>query len=78
MWFIKLFQGLYETATIIKANTKRSNINILITKIWATIYLINVIIELTGHSVIKVAIMNAFVVIGTVLSIMIPGLMPEN
>jgi hypothetical protein len=53
-------------------------VNIFITKIWATIYLINVIIELTGHSVIKAAIMNAFVVIGTVLSIMIPGLMPEN
>lgn len=53
-------------------------VNILITKIWATIYLINVIIELTGHSVMKVAIMNVFVVVGTVVSIMIPGLMPEN
>ncbi|WP_160690622.1 hypothetical protein [Clostridium sp. C2-6-12] len=53
-------------------------VNILITKIWATIYLINVIIELTGHSIMKVAIMNVFVVIGTVISIMVPGLMPEN
>jgi hypothetical protein len=53
-------------------------VNILITKIWATIYLINVIIELTGHSIMKVAIMNTFVVMGTIVSIMIPGLMPEN
>ena len=39
MWFIKLFQGLYETATIINANRKRSNINILITNTLALKYL---------------------------------------
>lgn len=52
-------------------------VNIVITKIWATIYLINGIIELVGHSIITVLIMNGLVVVGIILSIMIPTALPE-
>lgn len=52
-------------------------VNNLITKIWATIYLVNAIIELLGHNTNTVIIMNILVVIGMALSIIIPGLLPE-
>ena len=52
-------------------------VNAVITKIWATIYLINAIIELTGHNIMNVIIMNILVIIGIILSIMIPGAFPE-
>ena len=43
----------------------------------ATIYLINAIIELAGHNIMTVIIMNILVMIGIILSIMIPGAFPE-
>lgn len=52
-------------------------VNTVITKIWATIYLINAIIELAGHNIMTVIIMNSLVIIGMILSIMIPGSFPE-
>ena len=52
-------------------------VNAVITKIWATIYLINAIIELAGHNIMTVIIMNSLVIIGMILSIMIPGSFPE-
>ncbi|OOM75750.1 hypothetical protein CLPUN_31050 [Clostridium puniceum] len=52
-------------------------VNILITKIWTVIYLINVMIQLTGHNIMTVVIMNMILVIGIILSITIPGAFPE-
>ncbi|MBC2578828.1 hypothetical protein [Clostridium sp. DJ247] len=52
-------------------------VNVLITKIWATIYLINAIIELMGHNTITIIVMNILVALGVTLSIIIPGLLPE-
>ncbi|APM37863.1 hypothetical protein [Clostridium kluyveri] len=52
-------------------------VNILITKIWTTIYLINAIIELTGHNTITIIIINMLIILGIALSIIIPGLLPE-
>lgn len=52
-------------------------VNTVITKIWATIYLINAIIELTGHNIMAIIIMNGLVIIGIILSIIIPGAFPE-
>ena len=52
-------------------------VNSLITKIWATIYLVNAIIELLGHNTSTVIIMNILVAVGVALSIIIPGLLPE-
>lgn len=52
-------------------------VNVLITKIWTTVYSINAIIELIGHNTAAIIIMNALVIIGMVLSIMIPSLLPE-
>lgn len=52
-------------------------VNILITKIWAVIYSINAIIEIAGHNVMSVIFMNVMVIIGIILSITIPGALPE-
>jgi hypothetical protein len=52
-------------------------VNIVITKIWAVIYLINAIIELSGHNFMTVIIMNGLVILGIILSIIIPGVLPE-
>lgn len=52
-------------------------VNSLITKIWATIYLVNAIIELLGHNTTTIIIMNILVIVGVALSIIIPGLLPE-
>ncbi|WML37293.1 hypothetical protein [Clostridium sp. OS1-26] len=52
-------------------------VNSLITKIWATIYLVNAIIELLGHNTNTVIVMNILVSVGVALSIIIPGLLPE-
>jgi Na+-transporting NADH:ubiquinone oxidoreductase subunit NqrB len=52
-------------------------VNVVITKIWATIYLINAIIELAGHNIMTIIIMNGLVIIGIILSIIIPGALPE-
>ncbi|MFL0194036.1 hypothetical protein ACJDU8_00305 [Clostridium sp. WILCCON 0269] len=52
-------------------------VNVLITKIWTTIYLINAIIELTTHNTITVIVINILIVLGIALSIIIPGLLPE-
>ena len=52
-------------------------VNTVITKIWATIYLINAIIELSGHNIMTIIIMNGLVIIGIILSIIIPGALPE-
>lgn len=48
-------------------------VNIVITKIWAVIYLINAIIELSGHNIMTVIIMNGLVILGIMLSTIIPG-----
>lgn len=52
-------------------------VNIVITKIWAVIYLINAIIELSGHNIMTVIIVNGLVIIAIILSIIIPGALPE-
>ncbi|OOM78643.1 hypothetical protein [Clostridium sp. BL-8] len=52
-------------------------VNVVITKIWAVIYLINAIIELAGHNVITIIIMNGLVIIGIILSVVIPSAFPE-
>ncbi|MBI6875577.1 hypothetical protein [Clostridium aciditolerans] len=52
-------------------------VNSIITKIWATIYLVNAIIELLGHNTTTVIIMNILVIVGVALSTIIPGLLPE-
>lgn len=52
-------------------------VNIVITKIWVIIYLMNAIIELMGHNIVTVIIMNILVIIGMILSIMIPRAFPE-
>jgi Na+-transporting NADH:ubiquinone oxidoreductase subunit NqrB len=52
-------------------------VNIVITKIWAIIYLINAIIELSGHNIVTITIMNGLVILGIILSIIIPGALPE-
>ncbi|BAH05518.1 hypothetical protein [Clostridium kluyveri] len=52
-------------------------VNILITKIWTTIYLVNAIIELTTHNTITIIVINILIVLGIALSIIIPGLLPE-
>ena len=52
-------------------------VNIVITKIWAVIYSINAIIELSGHNIMTITIMNGLVILGIMLSIIIPGVLPE-
>lgn len=52
-------------------------VNAVITKIWAIIYLINAIIESTGHNILNIIIINSLVIIGIILSIVIPGSFPE-
>lgn len=52
-------------------------VNIVITKIWAIIYLINALIELIDHNTVTVMIMNILIIIGMILSIMIPRAFPE-
>lgn len=52
-------------------------VNILITKIWAIIYLVNFFLELTGHNINTVIIANILVILGITASIMIPTAFPE-
>lgn len=53
------------------------DVNIVITKMWASIYLINAVIELIGHNTATIVIMNILVAIGILLSIMIPAALPK-
>lgn len=85
MGFVSIMLGkpytMYEASNGYKKEFETSplfiEVNILITKIWAVIYLINAIIELMGHNFVTVIIMNMLVGVGIVLSIMIPALLPE-
>ncbi len=52
-------------------------VNILITKIWAVIYLINFFLELTGDNINTVIIANILIALGMVASVMIPAAFPE-
>jgi len=52
-------------------------VNILITRIWAVIYLINTVILLSlGNSFLALVLSNAIIVVGIISSIAIPQLMP--
>ncbi len=54
-------------------------VNILITRIWASIYLINSLLVLTaGYGALAIVLSNTLVAVGIVCSILIPNLMPES
>jgi hypothetical protein len=52
-------------------------VNVLITRIWAVIYLINtVIMLLLGNSILALVLSNSIIAVGIISSIAIPKLMP--
>ncbi len=68
----KSYSKSFESSTLFL------EVNLLITKIWGSVYFISALIRLLSEDVLAVVVIQCLIAIGIILSISIPNYMPET